>query len=356
MNHLQRISSLKNGLLKKDAFYAASASDVFYLSGFRGTFGRILLTPSGNFFLTDRRYEEAIRRSDIGLLFQIEIVADLKNSLPKLLKPAKRVFISGSTPLSEYLLINNCSYGTKPEVSQALSALRAVKDRDELALIKKAVKIAEKSFRHTFSILKPGIREAEVSLEFEFYARKMGADSLSFTPIVAFGSNSSVPHHATGKTRLKKGMTFLIDAGVKYRGYCSDLTRTGTFCIMRTQLKKVQNIYNIAKKAKETAVKALRSGIKCRFPDFKAREFLAEMGGYDKYFTHSLGHSLGIDIHESPYLSSREESFLKSGCTLTVEPGLYFPGEFGIRIEDDYTVTKNGAIKLGTMSDSLVIL
>ncbi len=356
MNHSKRLAALKNSLLKNDAFYAAPASDVFYLSGFRGTFGRILLTPSKNYFLTDKRYEEAVRRSDISRIFQIETVSGLKSSLPKFLKGIKRAFVSASTPLSEYLLINKEASGVKPVLSPALASLRAVKDKDEIELIKKSVKIAEDSFKYAFSILKPGITEREVSLEFEFYARKKGAEALSFTPIIAFGSNSSVPHHATGGTKLKKGMPVLIDAGVKYGGYCSDLTRVGAFCIMHSHLKKVQNIYNIVRKAKETAVKALKSGEKCRFPDAKARDFMRGAGGYDKYFTHSLGHSLGIDIHEPPYLAAREESSLKSGCTVTVEPGLYFPGEFGIRIEDDYAVTKSGAIKLGTMPDSLVIL
>lgn len=356
MNFLKRLKALQAGLSKTSAFYVSAASDVFYLSGFSGTFGKIVLTGSRRFFLTDKRYEEAVRKSIIAGLFEIEIIKSLRESVPALLRGKKKVLLADTTPLSEYLLIINEAKGSNISLSPAIKEMRAVKDKNEIELIKKSVNIAESSFKHLFSILKAGITEREASLAFEFFARSKGADSLSFTPIIAFGSNSSVPHHATGGTKLKKGMVVLADAGVKYSGYCSDLTRVGAFCIMHSQLKKVQNIYNIARKAKEIAVNALGNGVECRLTDQKAREYLNQQGGLDAYFTHSLGHSLGIDIHEPPFLASRETTVLKTGCTVTVEPGLYFPGEFGVRIEDDYAVTKYGAEKLGTMNDSLVIL
>jgi Xaa-Pro aminopeptidase len=356
MNYAKRTALIQEGLSKTCAFYVSSPADVFYLSGFSGTFGKIVLTPSKRIFLTDKRYEESVRKSEIASLFEIEIIKGLKQTLLKLLHGKKRVMLTETTPLGEYLLVINEVKGCTAEISHAVRELRAVKDKDELDLIRKSVKIAEASFKYLFSILKPGMTEKEAGLAFEFFARSKGAESLSFTPIIAFGANSSVPHHATGTTKLKKGMVVLADAGVKYRGYCSDLTRVGAFCIMHSHLKKVQNIYNIARKAKEIAVNALRNSAECRLIDQKAREYLKEHGGLDANFTHSLGHSLGIEIHEPPFLAPRETAVLKAGCTVTVEPGLYFPGEFGVRIEDDYAVTKYGAEKLGTMNDSLVIL
>ncbi|HDQ25367.1 MAG TPA: aminopeptidase P family protein [bacterium] len=351
MNYAGRIRSLQKSLKKNRFFYAAGHSDIFYLSGFSGTFARILVSADKAVFITDPRYEGALNRSCVPHLFETVITRSLKKDLLPLAGRKNRILISVSTPLNDYLLLSENN--TKPEISSLLSLLRSVKDADEIALIKKASLIAGLASQHTASILKRGITEDEAAFEYEKYARQHGAESLSFAPIVAFGANSAVPHHATGSTRLKKGDLVLIDAGVKYRGYCSDLTRVYAFCIIHPRLKELRKIFNYVKNAKKNAAKTLKNGVLAEKPGKAAGEYLKSNGGLDIYFTHSIGHGLGIDVHEEPFLGRSGSIVLKTGNVVTIEPGVYFPGKYGIRTEDDYLIGRAGCVKLSRAEDSL---
>jgi Xaa-Pro aminopeptidase len=207
----------------------------------------------------------------------------------------------------------------------------------------------------TASRLKEGVTEKDLSAEFEYYVRKAGAEGVSFSTIIAFNENAAVPHHGTSDTKLKPGSMVLMDSGVRYKGYCSDLTRVMAFGIIKNRFKDLQNHYNIVQNAKKTGVEYYKAGNIIKEADKKAREYLAEQG-LEQYFTHSLGHSLGIDIHEPPGVSHKEELKFEPGMVLTCEPGLYFTGKYGIRIEDDYLITDNTPQKLGKLSDSLIIV
>ena len=343
-----RVSSI---LKKKQAYYISNPSDVFYLSGFTGTFGKIVVFPGRAVFMTDPRYEGMVLKSKIASDFEIIIVKNFHADLTLLIKK-NEVLLNKNIPLSEYLMISeNC---LKTRLDLTVSLLRMIKDKEEIDTIKKSVAIAEKAMKHTEKILKIGITEKDLSLEFDYFSRKQGADCLSFSPIIAFNENGAVPHHATSSRKLKANTLVLVDAGVKYKGYASDLTRVFAFGIIKTRLGQIQKHYESVRKAKETGLLSYKPGIIIKEADLAARKSLAA-DGLDRYFTHSLGHGLGLDVHEPPSVNPKEELKFEKGMVFSCEPGVYFDGNYGIRIEDDYLITDKGAIKLGDFDDSLII-
>jgi len=347
-----RVKKISSSLKKGSAFYVSGASDVFYLSGFSGTFGRIIATKKKSYFLTDPRYRGAVVKSGIEKFFEIVITKNFSLDLKKILSKTKTVLLSRDTGLLDYLSLKKF---TCPEISLGLADLRMIKDAGEILLIRKAISINESALRHIVSILKPGVSEKDLALEFEYFAGKNGADGLSFDPIIAFDAGSAVPHHKTSGAKLRKNTFILADTGVKYRGYCSDLTRCICFGIIQTRLMDIQKHYNMVKSAKEIGSSAYKNGSLIRLADAKARFFLKKQGNFDRLFTHSLGHGMGIDIHEPPAVNTKEKMRFKPGMVLSCEPGLYMEGRYGIRIEDDYLVTKKGPEKLGKLSDGLII-
>lgn len=348
-----RIKRLEASVKKENAFYVSNPSDVFYLSGFSGTFGRIVALPKKSYFITDPRYGAAVKKSGIDKNFEIVITKNFKQDLKKLLSKTKTILLSASTGLQDYLYLKETK---KVVINTAVMNMRSIKDKEEILLIKKAVAINESGLLHIASILKPGVSEKDLCLEFDYFTRKNGADALSFDPIIAFGPASAVPHHKTSGAKLKKNTFILVDAGVKYKGYCSDLTRCMCFGIIQTHLKEVKKHYNIVRSAKEAGANAYKSGSLIRQADAKARFFLKKNNGLDRFFTHSLGHAMGIDVHEPPAVNAKEKARFKPGMVLSCEPGIYMDGKYGIRIEDDYLITEKGPEKLGKLNDGLIIV
>ena len=224
---------------------------------------------------------------------------------------------------------------------------RMIKTPKELEIIKKAAKKGAKAFEEFKNVIEAGIDEFELSFRFKEKLTKRGRRDLSFEPIVAINENAAKPHAIPTKKKLKKGDLLLLDAGIKYKRYCSDRTRTiyiGKNITMSKKQKfpkEIQKIYDIVLKAQESAIKAIRVGIKAKELDKIARNIITD-AGYGKYFVHSLGHGVGLDIHEWPYINSRNEIILKEGMVFTIEPGIYIPNAFGIRIEDMIAINYNG--------------
>ncbi len=346
-----RTSNVAKLLKKNQAYYISDPSDVFYLSGFSGTFGKIIIFKNSAVFMTDPRYSGMMKGSAIEEDFEISITRNFFNDLSLLIKKTE-VLLNKNTPLSEYLHISaNCP---KAAIDPTVSFLRMKKDPGEISLIRKSVAITEKAMKHMAKILKTGISEKDLSLEFDYYSRKHGADGLSFSPIIAFNENGAVPHHATSSRKLKPNTLVLVDAGVKYKGYASDLTRVFAFGIIQPRLKQIEKYCGSVLKAKQTALLSYKPGIIIKEADLAARNSLA-LDGLDKYFTHSLGHGMGLDVHEIPSVNPKEGLKFEKGMVFSCEPGVYFEGKYGIRIEDDYLITDKGAEKLGEFSDSLVI-
>ncbi len=236
--------------------------------------------------------------------------------------------------------------------SEIISEMRSQKTSDEIDKTIVACEIAEKTLYSALESLKKGITELELKEIIEEKIIEHGAEGTSFETIVAFSKNSAVPHHKSNGTRLEKDMPVLIDMGAKYKGYSSDITRTMFY---GNPPKDFIDRYNLVLKANLTAEKSIKCGDMTDNADGYARDVL-EKEGLAKYFTHSLGHGIGLEVHEYPFLSPKKKNELKENMLFTIEPGVYFDGEYGIRIEDTVLLTKDGIKRLFTDSKELMII
>ncbi|RKY23956.1 MAG: Xaa-Pro dipeptidase, partial [Planctomycetota bacterium] len=225
---------------------------------------------------------------------------------------------------------------------------RAIKDSGELKLIRQAIRIAQSAFLE-LTANGPGQligrTEGQVAAELEYLIRQAGAQGAAFDIIVAAGANSSKPHHTPGATKIKFDQPVLFDWGAKVGGYCSDLTRV----VFPGKIPpKFREIYDVVRQAQQAGIDAVRASVRCTTPDAAARAVI-EQAGYGEQFTHSLGHGIGLDIHEAPGLARKSagaSEVLRAGMVVTVEPGIYLPGLGGVRIEDDVLVTATGCRRL----------
>ena len=238
------------------------------------------------------------------------------------------------------------------DCSKILNNAIAIKSESELEKIKKACKITQKAFHTAIKQVKAGMTELELKDIIENLYYEFGADGIAFETIVAFGANGAVPHHQTGQTKLAENTCILVDMGCSVEGFCSDLTRTVFF---GNPSEKFVDCYNAVLNANLLAEQKIQAGISTKQADAIARNYLKEKE-LDKYFTHSLGHGLGQNIHEYPTLSKKRNDKLEKGMVFTVEPGVYLDGEFGIRIEDSVLLTENGVERLFDDDKKLMIL
>jgi len=229
---------------------------------------------------------------------------------------------------------------------------RMIKDETELQTIAKAEAIGDAAFTHILDYVKPGVTEADIALEIEFFMKRQGASKLSFDTIVASGPNSSMPHAQVTNRKLQMGDFVTMDFGCVYQGYCSDMTRTVAIGEPTEEMRKV---YQIVFDANIRAMEAIREGVKCNEIDAVARDYIKSQG-YGDYFGHGLGHGVGLDIHEEPRFSPKCDVITKENMVITDEPGIYLPGRFGVRIEDLVVVKKDGYEKLSHSDKQLIVL
>lgn len=324
-----------------DGALVYSDSNRNYLSGFTGNESFAVITKKKAFFITDSRFTEQAQNQVKGF-----VVQQYANSIYDFIKNLvcenniKKFGIE-----EDYMnVLDYDSYKEKlPEVefvklNHAIEKLRTVKDEIEIDKISKAAAIADKAFSHMLTYIKPGMKESEVGLELEFYMRKLGATCLSFPSIIASGTRSSLPHGQASDKVLENGDFFTLDFGCVYDGYCSDMTRT---VVIGKATEKQKEIYSIVLKANEEAMKGIKAGNVCSSIDKIARDVIKK-NGYGDRFGHGLGHGVGMQIHEMPRLSPKDDSKLKAGMVVTDEPGIYIPGFGGVRIEDLVVVTEDG--------------
>jgi Xaa-Pro aminopeptidase len=227
-----------------------------------------------------------------------------------------------------------------------------VKDDDELKLIRAAVALGAKLFDRAVEVLKPGVKETEVAGEMEHAARRAGAEEMSFPTIVASGVRSALPHGRASEQAIAAGGFVVCDFGVILRGYCSDQTRT---VWVGSAPEEAKRAYDAVKEAQQAAVDAVRPGVTVGEVDESARKVLRK-AGLGRYFTHSTGHGVGLEIHEAPRVASGQKEVLQPGMVITIEPGVYFPGKWGVRIEDMVAVTAGGRDQLTpTSKDFLAV-
>lgn len=225
---------------------------------------------------------------------------------------------------------------------QILATLRVIKDDTEIKLLKESGYLADQVMDGLANFLKPGVTEREAAEELQRLFKQKGVDQLSFEAIVAFGKNGAVPHHEPDDTILRQGDTVVIDMGGIKDRYCSDMTRT---FVIGEPSEEIQKVYEVVRRAQDEAVKAIKPGMLRKEVDQVARDMITK-AGYGEYFTHRTGHGIGMEIHEEPYLAGTSDQPLTVGMVFSIEPGIYLPEKFGVRIEDIVVVTENGAERL----------
>ncbi len=231
-----------------------------------------------------------------------------------------------------------------------LAALRVIKDEYEIKLLKESGKLTDQVMDSLVNFLKPGVTEKEVADEVLRLYKEKGVEQPAFNPIVGFGKNGAIPHHEPDDTVLKAGDTVVIDMGGIKDGYCSDITRT---FVVGEPSEEIKEVYEVVRRAQDEAVKAIKPGMLPKEIDQVARDIITK-AGYGDYFNHRTGHGIGIENHEEPYLSSTGDQPLQEGMVCSVEPGIYLPGKFGVRIEDIVVVTADGAERLNNFPRELI--
>ena len=336
-----------------EAVYTACLYQLRYITGIEPENGCAIIDKTGTTLYTDMRYMEAAEKLLKGS--GVTPVLYKQSEVLQRLAGYESVGVSfDQMSHVEYVALENAGAKLK-NADDAFSTAMCVKDEWELGNIRKACEIAEDAFNELLPQIKEEMTETEVAALLEYNMRKRGAEGTSFDTIVAFGAHAAVPHHATGMTKLQFGDEILIDFGCKVNGYCSDITRTFLFGDdgKHEEFKKA---YQCVLTAHELAKANIVAGMTGKEADAIARDYLKEKG-YGELFTHSLGHGIGLNVHESPGISPRSEKTLENGMVFSDEPGVYAAGEYGIRIEDTVTL-KDGKVMsfMGKTNRELIIL
>jgi len=340
-----------------DAALIISEANRFYYTGFAASDGYLLVSKDNALFFTDSRYTEAAEKA-VGAQF-VKDSAHVFDFLKELFaeRGIKTVAVeSDRLTLAQFdelkKKLPDTEFVSDSSLTDMIEAQRSVKDEDEIELILKAQSIAEKAFEHILGFIKPGVTEKEIQLELDYFMLKNGANGLSFETIAVSGVNSSMPHGVPSDKKIEVGDFVTMDYGALYKGYHSDMTRT---VAVGKVSDKQKNIYNTVLEAQLASLNAFKEGVLCFDGDKAARDVI-EKAGYGKNFGHGTGHGVGVEIHEFPYVSKKSEAMLKSGNVVTAEPGIYIPGEFGVRIEDMALITPNGCQNLTSCPKELIIL
>mgnify|MGYP002541773678 CR=1 FL=1 len=352
------------------AFFVRDTSNIAWLTAFDGVFDdedahALLVTPSDAVLHTDSRYSEAARATaaregavavDDARVAHAKFVARHADR-PSVEAEAIALGIEDSMSLAGFRALE-AAFAEVPErpklreTSDFIVNLRAVKDVQEIARMKAAQAVTDAAFAHIVSFMRPGMTERAVQVELEGFMRRHGADDLAFPSIVAAGANGASPHAVPGDTVLEAGQCVVLDFGAKARGYCSDMTRT---VFLGEPDARLRSAYETLRRANEQVERALRPGVTGKEMHELAERVLDE-GGFGGLMGHGLGHGVGLDIHELPNLSPRNEAPLVAGNVVTVEPGIYVPGEFGMRLEDFGVVTEEGFQVFTQSTHDMVII
>lgn len=353
-----RIQKLQENLEKGEAMLITSGSNRFYFTGFRSSAGFILVAKERADFVIDFRYFERAKnhvkscnvhlsQSNISAIFSELISA---SGIKRIYVETGSMSIDGMMRYAGYA--NEVDFSTDNRIERVIRSLRSVKTAAEIECIKRAQKITDDTFCYILERIEAGRTEREIMLDMEFYLRRQGSEGVSFNFIVLGGKNSSSPHGSPSDKVLEMGDFLTMDFGAVIEGYRSDMTRTVAIGSVGDEQRMV---YNTVLDAQLAAINAIKAGKICKDIDEIARSLIYN-AGYSGCFGHGLGHSIGIDVHESPSFNTSDESILKPGMVLTVEPGIYLEGKFGVRIEDMVVVTDSGCENLTHSPKELIIV
>ncbi len=353
----ERIEKVREILADDTAAIISSDVNRRYLTGFVSSAGSVVITPKRAVMLIDFRYFEkasnTVQNMEVRLCKSLysdikEIFSEdgIKNIIPEThsitvnsLETLKKAFI-------EFNILTDNS------LSEKLNLLRQIKGKKELECIKKAQYITDCAFEHILNFVRKDVTERDIALEIEFFMRKQGSEGVAFDTIAVSGKNSSLPHGVPTDKPLENGDFLTMDFGAVFEGYCADMTRTVALGFVTDEQR---SIYDTILKAQTEVLYAIAPKKKCKDIDAIARNIITN-AGFGENFGHGLGHSVGLEIHENPACNTRDETILKEGMLMTVEPGIYLPQKFGVRIEDLVVITADGCDNLTKSPKNLIIL
>jgi len=338
----------------KDALLVVHEKNIRYLTGFTGSDGALLAGADWVVLLVDGRYVTQARTEAAGIeLFEVRNRVDGIVTVAEGWAVEAIGFESPSLCVEEYLRLQERlpTVALRP-LYEELRLLRAVKSEEEIARIRKAAGIGAEALAAVQGMIRPGVREREIAIELEYRMRLAGAERAAFETIVAAGANAALPHATPGSRKIAEGDCVTIDCGAVWDGYCSDETCT---YIVGQASDRQKEVYGLVREAHDRTIRAIRAGISCGAVDRVARGFLEE-SGLGSRFSHGTGHGVGLDVHEAPRLAAGREEILCAGMVVTIEPGVYLPGLWGVRIEDTVVVTEEGCEILTRTSKELTIL
>ena len=343
-NYRARLTALFGSFEKAgiDGLLISSWPNVSYISGFKGTESWILVSPKGLYFITDTRYSEQAENEAKG--FKVVLrdkrgVTEIAADLAKQMKLKRVGFESHIVTYGFYMgLERHFGKENLKATNGLVEELREIKDAFEAGQLRKSADIAVKGFHYVKQASRPGMSEREAQARLEHYTKTLGSERPAFDIIIAAGARSSMPHCQTNETKIKNNNILLVDMGVVYEGYHSDLTRPIFLGKMTPLHKKINQIVWDAQRA---GIKKAGPGVPAKEVDAACRDYIAK-AGYADHFGHGTGHGVGLEIHEAPTVSPRSQTILKPGMVITVEPGIYLPGKFGVRIEDMLLITEKG--------------
>jgi len=354
----KRLDKLRD-LLKEngsDACLISGRANTLYFSGFTGSTSLLLVGIDKAWLIVDFRYTIQAKEQAFEGIEVVEIEESFYSTLNEIVKQnlIDTIGFEGQAiTVSEYNKIKESLTSIKRLIrfDSQIDWIRSIKDADEIEQIQQAVLLGDKVFDHIIKFIKPGMKETEVAAELEYTMKKLGAKGPSFESIIAAGHRSAMCHGTATDNIIKNGDAVVLDFGVIYHNYCSDMTRT---IFIGEPKKELIKIYDIVKKAQQAALDGIRTGMSGYDADKIARDIIAH-NGYNGAFGHSLGHGVGIEIHEEPRLSAKSVDVLKDGMVFSVEPGIYVEGLGGVRIED-MVVLENGRIRNFTTSPKDMII
>lgn len=337
-----------------DALLVSNPYNLRYIAGFTGTAGVAVVTKDKAFFVTDFRYTEQAKDQAKG--FEVIQHGGMIYAEVEKLVQQEQINVLGFeeevVTYATYTVLEETLSCELEPVTGLIEQLREVKEDSEIKLIEKAIEITESAYQQMLKTIKPGMTEIEVATGLDFHMRQLGASGLSFETIVASGVRSAMPHGVASDKVIEQGDMITVDFGCYYKGYVSDMTRTFA---LGDPGEKLKEVYAIVKEAHARVEQAARPGISGVELDAVARDYITSKG-YGEAFGHSTGHSIGLEVHEGPNVSSKSEQRFVPGNVITNEPGIYLPGIGGVRLEDDLLITPDGNRNLMTLPKDLIIL
>ena len=346
---MTRIQRLQEQIQQGGGFYITSRANIFYYSGFTSADASLLITKNRAVIITDSRYITQAKTEAPDFEFY-----NISRGLHGLLEGLEKIgYEEDYLSVSSFHELEMAAQETEfYAAGDIISKPRRVKEPEEIEKIRRAEELGDAAFSHVLKLMKPGISEREVAFEIETYMRKNGASGTSFETIVASGARSALPHATAGDKIIETGDFVTMDFGCVLDGYCSDMTRT---LVIGKADNRHKEIYDAVLRAQEAALDLIKEGVLCSKVDAAARGVL-KSAGLENYFLHSLGHSVGIEIHERPNFSPKSLDVVECGNVITVEPGVYIEGFGGVRIEDVVAITPKNVENLTKSAKELIII